>query len=150
MNTIADVTLRWFDESALLEEDPRRLAETFLASLGISSVVAADIFEVLLLARSEDRALRTVEVHEAVLKLRKDKKIEGGKGLGLRNIQVWLRYFKSIKLVDRVGDRVRFTHNKAPSQAFNEYTKQIISESVSFSGRLLGKTERAYGIIVEP
>ncbi|MFH1789030.1 MAG: hypothetical protein ABH834_06590 [Candidatus Altiarchaeota archaeon] len=146
METIADVTLRWFDESALMEKDPRQLTETFLASLGVTSDVAVDVMEVLFKARAEDRALRTQEILNEILKTRKERRIKAKKGLGLRNIQVWVKYFKSIKLVDRVGERVRFTGNKTPTQAFSEYTKPVIEESVSFIEALLAKTEEAYGI----
>lgn len=146
MNEIADITLRWFDESALLEDNPRKLTETFLASLGISAEVAVDVMEVLLKARGEDRALRTVEIRDEVLKLQKKRKAKGARGLTLRNIQIWLKYFKSIKLVDRTGERVRFTGNKRPSEAFAENTKPIVYESVAFIEELLRRTERAYGL----
>lgn len=146
MDAIADLTLRWFDESNLLEKDPRTLTRTFLAALGITSDVAVDIMDVLFRVRAEDRALRTREILDEIIRLRKERKVKDKKGLGLRNIQVWVKYFKSIKLVDRVGERVRFSGNRKPSEAFSEYTKPIIEESVSFVGKVLVKTEEAYGI----
>lgn len=145
MNLISDINLRWFDESALLEKDPRKLTETFLASLGITSDVAADIVEVLFKARAVDRGLTTAEVREGMVMLRKQRK-EDFSGLTVRNVQVWIRYFKEIKLVDRVGDRVRFSGNKKPSKVFAEYTRPLIEESASFVEKLLKKTEEAYGI----
>jgi hypothetical protein len=129
-----------------MEDDPRKLTEIFLGSLGISSDIAVDVMEVLLKARAEDVALRTAEIRDSVLKLRKERKIKEKKGLTLRNIQIWIKYFKEIKLVDRVGERGRFTGNKKPSEAFSEYTKPVIYESSSFVENVLKKAEEAYGI----
>ncbi|MFH1836332.1 MAG: hypothetical protein ABH851_09110 [Methanobacteriota archaeon] len=146
MEEISDITLRWFDESALMEKEPRELTKTLLASLGITSDVAVDVLEVLLRSSAQDRARRTAEIREEVVKLRKERGVKKERGVTLRNIQVWVKYFKEIKLIDRVGERVHFTGNKKPSEAFREYTRPIIEESASFIEKLLEKTEQAYGI----
>jgi hypothetical protein len=146
MKAVSEITLKWFDDAALMEDDPRRLTETFLASLGVSSEVAVDVMEALLHARAQDRALKTAEIRDEIIKLRKKRRVKAAKGMTLRNIQIWLKYFKSLKLVDRTGERVRFTGNKRPSQVFEEYTKPVIHESASFVGKLLKRTEEVYGI----
>jgi hypothetical protein len=147
MKLIADFTLRLYDEGALLEDDPRRLLELFLDSIGITSDVARDVFHVLLVARAGDTALSARQIREAVVSLRKirgEKELE--RGLTMRNVQVWLRYFRDIRLADNLGALYRFRGNKTPKRAFIDGTRPLALASLDYVEKLLGKVEGAYRI----
>jgi len=146
MKPLSDLTLRWFDDSTIVEAEGRELVVLFLTSLGITSDVAVDITSVLLSTRSEDRALTSEEIKTAVEKIREKGKRPLDKGLTLRNIQVWLRYFREIKLIDRLGGRYRFSGNKKPSESFREYTRPIAEQSMDYVERILEKIEKQYEI----
>lgn len=147
MNLLSDITLRWYDDSSLLKENPRELVELFMTSIGISSEVAIDLFEVLLIAKSKDIGLTRKDIKSNILELRKSRKIKDAEdGLTDRNLQIWLKYFIEIKLVDRIGKRYRFTNNKKPSIAFSQYTKPLVDESVLYVEKILKKLEEEYKI----
>jgi hypothetical protein len=143
---LADIKLRWYDDSALIEDGPRRLLELFLDSIGVTSDVACDIFEVVVMARANDVSLTSAEVKAAVLELRR-RRMEGDSGFGMtdRNIQVWLRYYETIGLFEKISGKHRLYGNKTPSEAFKR-TRRVVEESLGYSGRLASKLEKAYGI----
>ena len=145
MKPVADVTLRWFDDTTLLADEPRKLVEVFLEALGITSDVARDLMEILLAQCAKDHPLTTQEIKERILELRGERGQEV-KGLTDRNLQVWLKYFREIRLADRVGGRHRFTGNKTPLAAFKENTRPVIDDTLNYIQRALEKLEDAYGI----
>jgi len=144
---LADIQLRWFDDSTLLTDDPREVLEMFLDSIGVTSDVARDLFEVLLISRHHDLALSTREVKANIVELRRRRKVKDvGRGLTDRNIQIWLNYFSKIGLLDSIGGKHRFRSNKKPSKAFTEDTKPIVEECLKFSEKVLKKVEDSYKI----
>jgi len=65
--------------------------------------------------------------------------------LSERNIQMWLKFFKDIKMIECINDRYFFSGDKFPSEVFEIYVKPlIIEESVKFIERLLKKVEESY------
>ena len=147
MNLLSDIRLRWYDDSSLLKENPRELVELFMKSIGISSEVAIDLFEVMLMAKSRDIGLTRRDIKSNIIELRNSRKTKNAEdGLTDRNIQIWLKYFMDIKLVDRIGKRYRFTNNKKPSVAFSQYTKPLVDESVLYVEKILKKLEEEYKI----
>ena len=147
MNLLSDIRLRWYDDSSLLKENPRELVELFMKSIGISSEVAIDLFEVMLMAKSRDIGLTRRDIKSNIIELRNSRKTKNAEdGLTDRNIQIWLKYFMDIKLVDRIGKRYRFTNNKKPSVAFSQYTKPLVDESVLYVEKILKKLEEEYNI----
>jgi hypothetical protein len=146
MNLLSDIRLKWYDDSSLMIKDSRKLIELFLDSVGVSRDIAADIFEVLLMAKSEGLGLTTSEIKERVIDLREKR---GGvrKGLSDRNIQIWLKFFRDLELVERIGSRYMFTGYRKPSALFMERTKpEIIDKSVDYIHRLLREIETGYEI----
>jgi len=143
---LADIKLRWYDDSNLMVDQPRELLELFLDSVGITSDVARDITEVMLMARAKDIPLTTPEIKAGIIEIRGRRGV-GDKDFGMtdRNIQIWLEYFEGVGLLDRVGGKHRFAANKKPTEAFKR-TKHVIEESVKYSEKLLSKLERAYQI----
>ena len=148
MNLLADIRLRWYDDSSLMLEDERELIAFFLDTLGVSRETAIDIFEALLKAKKRDMGLTSDELRDEIIRLRENrgkKNIE--KGLTMRNLQIWLRFYREIELVERFGSRYRFAKNKKPSQAFRDYTKpEVIDKSSDFMYRLLKEIENRYGV----
>lgn len=143
---LADLKLRWYDDSNLLEEEPRVLLELFLDSIGVTSDVARDLVEVMLMARANDVPLTMREVKDGIIELRKRRKVKKITfGLTDRNIQVWLAYFETIGLMDEMKGRYRFTGNKKPSEAFKR-TRKVIEEGVKYSEKLVARLEDAYQI----
>jgi hypothetical protein len=143
---LADIKLRWYDDSALLTDEPREILELFLDSIGLTSDVACDLVEVMLLARARDVPLTMPEVKAGIIELRRRRgSKDPGFGMTDRNIQIWLEYFETIGLMDEVGKKFRFAANKKPSEAFKR-TKQVIQESVKYSEKLVEKLEEAYRI----
>ena len=143
---LADIKLRWYDDSALIEDDPRRILELFMDSIGVTSDVACDIMEIVLMSRARDTPLTTGEVKEGVVELRRRRKVEDPAfGMTDRNIQVWLKYFERIGLLDEIWGKHRFSGNKRPSEAFKK-TRQVVIESLAYSEKLASKLEAAYGI----
>ena len=142
----ARIKLRWLDESAFLESDRRKTLELFLDSIGITSDVAADIFELMLLAKARELSLKTSEIKKGIIKLRGERKVKNTeKGLTNRNIQVWLSYFEDIGLFDSKVSGHRFRMDKRPSEAFKR-VGQLASESLNVSERLLKNVEEGFDI----
>ena len=110
-----------------------------------SSEIAADIFEVLVKYNAAGIAPTTREIEKKILEKNKDKE---GEEFSLRIIQIWLKYFREIKLIDKIGGkkgRYVFSGNKKPSEAFMQYTKPlIIDESANYSEKILKKMEGKY------
>lgn len=146
MNLISDIRLRWYDESSLLEEEPRKLVELFLKSMGISSDVASDILEVLLIARSKEISLTCKEIKDQIKVLRKKRGVNDASGLTDRNVQIWLKHFKNMKLIERIKSKYMFSKNKRPGVVFSEETKPIIEETLAYIQRILEKLEKTYDI----
>ena len=145
-NPRTSIKLRWFDESILLESDRITLTEAFLESIGITSPVATDIFEVLLISAAKDTPLKTSEIRAAVISLRAQRKIKSiEKGLTDRNIQIWLKYFSDIGLIEQHFGKYRFSIRNNPSESMKK-TKQIIEESYKMSVEILKKAEQQYKI----
>jgi hypothetical protein len=143
---LADLKLRWYDDSALMAEEPREVLELFLDSIGVTSDVARDLMEVMLMARARDVPLTTKELKAGIIELRRRRHAEDPEfGMTDRNIQVWLDYFATIGLFDSFDGRHRFAANKRPSEAFKR-TRQVIEESVKYSEKLAAKLEKAYQI----
>lgn len=148
MNLIADVRLKWYDESCLEVEENRELVRILLDSLGVTRDVASDIFEVLLMARSDGISITGREIKDRVIGLRKERKVKKpADGLTDRNIQLWLRFFREIDLVERVGSRHLFSGNKKPSKVWMEKTKpNIIDKSAENIHKILLELEKRYEI----
>jgi hypothetical protein len=143
---LADIKLRWYDDSALIEDEPRRILELFMDSIGVTSDVACDIMEILVMSRARDTPLATGEIKEGVVELRRRRKAEDPAfGMTDRNIQIWLKYFQRIGLLDETFGKHRFSGNKKPTEAFKK-TRQVIMESLAYSDKLASKLEAAYGI----
>lgn len=145
-NKISDIHLRWYDDTALFTENSRGLIKLFLNSIGIRSEIASEIFEVLVKYNAEGVAPTTNEIEKEILKKNPDD--ENQKGSTLRSIQIWLKYFREIKLIDKIGGkkgRYVFSGNRKPSEAFRHYTKElIIDESANYSEKILKKIEEKY------
>ncbi len=146
MNLLADIRLKWYDDSSLMLEDERELITLFLDSLGVTRETAVDIFEALLKAKKQDKGLTSDELRGEIIKLR-SKRGKTEKGLTKRNLQIWLRFYRDIEFVERFGSRYRFAKNKKPSQAFRDYTKpEVIDKSSDFMYRLLKEIEDRCGL----
>lgn len=147
MNLLADIRLKWYDDSSLLTDDSRKLVELLMDSLGVSRDIAVDLFEVLLLARAKGVGLTSSEIRDGILELRSARGDKGGRGLSFRNVQIWLKFFRDLELIDRIGSRYLFSGNKKPSAVFIEKTKpEVIDRSVDFIHRLLEEIEKSYNI----
>ncbi|MBU0762455.1 MAG: hypothetical protein KKD39_05465 [Candidatus Altiarchaeota archaeon] len=143
---LADIKLRWHDDSALLSLEPRESLEVFLDSIGVTSDVARDLFEVLLLARAKDVSLKSSEIKRGILEVRLRRKVKDVEsGLTDRNIQVWLKYFQTIGLIDSFTGKYRFSGNKKPSEAFKR-TEEVIGECVKYSKKAVKNLEDLYNI----
>ncbi|VVB52437.1 Uncharacterised protein [uncultured archaeon] len=145
MKPLFDVSLRWFDDGTLLVEEPRQILEQFLLSLGVSAPVAADVLEVFVLARKADRALSLRAVMEGVAEIRRRRGAVEGKGLGERNIQVWLKWYVEIGLLEKSGRLYRFYANKLPADAFRESVKPNAERALAYVERAADKMQVAYG-----
>ena len=147
MNLLSDIRLKWYDDTSLLQEDRRKLIELFLDSIGVSREVASDLFEVLVIARSESIALTSAQIKEKIIELRETRGQKADSGLSNRNIQIWLKFFKELDMVEKIGARYLFSGNKKPSEVFSEKTKQtIIDPSIAYIERVLKKIESEYSI----
>ena len=148
MNLISDIRLRWYDESSLQVDDNRELVRILLDSLGVTRDVALDVFEVLLMAKSDGISMTGREIKDKVIGLRKERKVKKPKkGLTDRNIQLWLRFFREIDLIERVGSRHLFSGNKKPSKVWVERTKpNIIDKSAENIHKILLELEKRYEI----
>lgn len=147
MKLLCDVHLRWFDESTLTEDDQRKLLELALNALGITSDAARDLFHVLLASRASDVSLTARQLRDAVVSLRRGRGMENPEeGLTMRNLHVWLQYFRSIRLVEKLGNRYHFRGNRKPSRAFAEGTRQLVEGSMGYVERVLERLELSYGV----
>lgn len=148
MNLISDIRLKWYDESCLGVEENRELVRILLDSLGVTRDVALDIFEVLLMAKSDGISITGREIKDRVIGLRKERKVKKPRnGLTDRNIQLWLRFFREIDLIERVGSRHLFSGNKKPSRVWLEKTKpNIIDKSAENIHKILLELEKRYEI----
>lgn len=147
MNLLSEITLRWYDDSSLIVEDRRELVELFINSLGITRETAADIFEVLLIAKSKDMSLTTNQIKEAVIELRTARGKDVDRNLTMRNIQIWIKFFRELGFLEKVGRRYLFKGNQNPSKVFRENVKpQIVDNSCEFLARVLEKLEENYRI----
>jgi len=148
MPLLSRIELCWFSDDELLKDNPRELIKLFLQSLGVNKDVAVDIFEVLLMSKKNEVHLTSEEIRNAVIEMRKKRKEKGEfngeieESLSQRNVQVWLKFFKDIKMIECINDRYFFQGDKMPSEVFMTYVKPlIIDESVKFIERLLKKIE---------
>ncbi|MBN2250645.1 MAG: hypothetical protein JW724_01040 [Candidatus Altiarchaeota archaeon] len=147
MNLLSEITLKWYDDSSLLLDDRRELLELFLDSMGISRGIAADLFEVLLLTKSEGIALNSRQIRGRIVKLREKRKQDVDDALTLRNVQLWMKFFRTLGFVERIGDRYAFKGNKKPSRVFQDNVKpQVIDKSSDYLFRVLAKLEERYDI----
>jgi hypothetical protein len=147
MNLLSEITLRWYDDTSLMIEERRELVELFLKSTGVTRDVAADIFEVLLLAKAKNISLTSEEIKKEIIGLRKKRGRQTDEGLTLRNIQLWLKFFRDLGMVERLGNRYMFRGNKKPSTVFMENVKpDVIDRSADYLCRLLTELEKRYRI----
>ena len=147
MNLLSDIRLKWYDDESLLLENPRDLASLFLDCLGVSRKTAVDVFEVLLIAKSKGVGLTSEEIKSDIIALRKKRKEPVEDSLTLRNIQIWLKFFRELELIEKLGFRYMFSGNKKPSDAFIEKTKpEVIDRSAAYIHRLLKAVEKGYEI----
>jgi len=147
MNLLSEITLRWYDDSSLMLEDRRELVELFLDSLGVSRDVASDVFEVLLLAKAKNISLTSNQIKREIIDLRNKRNRDPDEGLSLRNIQLWLRFFRMLGMVEKIGGRYLFRGNKKPSSVFRENVKpEVIDKSSEYLCRILEELEDRYGI----
>jgi hypothetical protein len=147
MNQLCEITLRWYDDSSLITDDRRELVERFMDSLGISRGVASDLFEVLLLSKAKGDSLTSQEIKKGIIKLREKRKDVSDDSLTLRNIQIWVKYFRNMGLIEKVGGRYLFKGNKKPSAVFKDNVKpEIIDKSAEYIERILEKLEKEYEI----
>lgn len=153
MPLLSKIQLYWFSDDELLKDNPRSLLELFLKSIGVSKDTASDIFEILLVSKRKGIHLTSDEIRNEVIEIRKKRKEKNEfKGdvedaLSERNVQVWLKFFKDIKMIECINDRYFFSGDKFPSDVFEMYVKPlIIDESIKFIERLLKKMEYCYGL----
>jgi len=154
MSMLSSITLRWYSDDELLKENPRELIDLFLNSIGVTRKIAGDVFEILLIARMKNLPLTSEEIRKEVIELRKKRKelniMDGDieESASKRNIQVWIKFFKDIKMVETIKNRYIFSGNKLPSEVFESYTKPlIIDESAKFIINVLRKIEEKYNSI---
>ena len=146
MNLLSELTLKWYDDSSLMLED-RELVELFLDSLGISRGIAADVFEVLLRAKAKNISMSSKEIRNEVLDLRKQRKQSPDDSSTLRNVQLWIKYFRKIGMLEKVGDRYLFKGNRKPSLVFRENVKpEVIDKTAEYLIRALERLEECYEI----
>jgi len=147
MNLLSQITLKWYDDSSLIADNRRELVERFLDSVGITRTIAADIFELLLIARSKDLPLTSKEIMEGIKEMRTRRGQPPDDSLTLRNIQIWLKYFRNMGMVEKIGGRYFFKGNKKPSIVFRETVKpEVIDKSADYIARMLEKIEDRYDI----
>lgn len=147
MNLLSEITLKWYDDTSLLLEDRRELVELFLDSLGITRDVAADVFEVLLLAKEKNTSLTSEQIKNEIINLRRKSNKNLDEGLSMRNVQLWLKFFRNLGMIERLGNRYLFKGNKKPSSAFKENVKtNVIDKSADYLYRLLNELENRYRI----
>ncbi len=147
MNLLSQITLKWYDDSSLMAEDNRELVELFLDSIGITREIASDIFELLLIARSKGLSLSSKEIMKGITEMRERRGKSPDDSLTLRNIQIWLKYFRSLGLLEKIGGRYFFKGNKKPSTIFRDYVKpEVIDKSADYLARVLEKLEDRYDI----
>ena len=147
MNLLSEITLKWYDDSSLMLEDRRELVELFLNSLGVSRDVAADVFEALLLAKAGNISLTSNQLKTEIIKLRNKRGLDVDKGLSLRNIQLWLKFFRKLGMVEKIGGRYLFKGNKKPAVVFRENVKpEVVDKSTEYLCRLLEELENRYEI----
>jgi len=147
MNQISNIRLKWYDESCLHVKDDGELVRILLDSLGVTRDVASDIFEVMLIAKSDGISLTGKEIKNEVIKLRKGRNSKNpDKGLTDRNIQLWLRFFRELDFIDRIGSRYLFSANRKPSDVWLEKTRPLIEKSADSIHKILVELEKRYEI----
>jgi len=147
MNLLSQITLKWYDDSSLMTEDRRALVELFLDSIGITRETAADIFEVLLVAKAKDISITSLQIRGGIIELRTQRGREIDKSLTMRNIQIWIKFYRKIGFLEKIGNMYTFKGNRKPSTVFKEYIKpQVIDNSADYIGRILEKLEDKYRI----
>ena len=147
MNLLSEITLKWYDDSSLMLEDRRELVELFLDSLGVSRDVAADVFEALLQAKAGNISLTSTQLKTEIIELRNKRGLDVDKGLSLRNIQLWLKFFRKLGMVEKIGGRYLFKGNKKPAVVFRENVKlEVVDKSAEYLCRLLEELENRYEI----
>ena len=147
MNLLSEITLKWYDDSSLIKEDRRELVELFLDSIGVTRETAADVFEVLLIARSKDISITSGQIREGIIELRTQRGRDVDKSLTMRNIQIWIKFYRKLGFLDKIGSRYTFKNNRRPSTVFRENVKpEIIDNSAEYLARVLEKLEERYKI----
>jgi hypothetical protein len=147
MNLLSQITLKWYDDSSLMAEERRELVELFLDSIGITREVAADIFELLLIARSKGLSLTSKDIMEGITEMMAHRGKSPDESLTLRNIQIWLKYFRNLGMLEKIGGRYFFKGNKKPSAVFRDTVKpEVIDKSADYLARVLEKLEERYDI----
>jgi hypothetical protein len=147
MNLLSEITLKWYDDSSLMTEDKRALVELFLDSIGITRETAADIFEVLLIAKAKDISITSSQIREGIIELRTQRGKEIDKSLTRRNIQIWIKFFRKLGFLEKIGNMYTFKGNRKPSTVFRENVKpQVIDNSADYIARILEKLEDKYKI----
>jgi hypothetical protein len=147
MNLLSQITLKWYDDSSLIADDKRELVERFLDSIGVTRVIAADIFELLLIARSKGLSLTSKEIMDGIIEMRTARGQSADDSLTLRNIQIWLKYFRGLGMLEKIGGRYFFKGNKKPSAVFRDTVKpEVIDKSADYLARVLEKLEDRYNI----
>jgi hypothetical protein len=147
MNLLSQITLKWYDDSSLMTEDKRALVELFLDSIGITRETAADIFEVLLIAKAKDISITSSQIREGIIELRTQRGKEIDKSLTMRNIQIWIKFYRNLGFLEKIGNMYAFKGNRRPSTVFKENIKPaVIDNSADYVGRILEKLEDRYKI----
>ena len=143
---LVELRLKWFDDSTLLSDDGEELLRQALRSLGVTSRPAFEVFRVLLIAHKGGVRVSARQVREQVVKSRAREKERDRRGLTLRNIQVWLKYFCDIGFLDCVGDKYMFKAARKPSECFNEYTVPLIDECARYTRKAFEAVEDAFKV----
>lgn len=144
---LVEFKLKWFDHSSLYTENQAEILCLSLLSLGITAPPAREVFWVLLLGHKKGLRLSVKQVRDLIYeKRKKEGEKELDRGLGVRNIQVWLSYFQQIGLVECVGDKYLFRGDKKPSESFEKYTKPLIEKNTDYIKQALIRLEELYEI----
>jgi len=149
-NLIADIRIRWYDDTLLNRVQGRQSIRFFLECLGVTADVACDIFEVLVEAYRDGSAVSVSQIKEEVIK-KIEKRGDENKGTTERNIQIWIKFFRDIEMIQMIGSgksaKYMLYGGRKPSEVFITHTKaQVIDRASMFIVRALEKVEREYDI----